>query len=209
MANDENEDLSGQESAVENLDGPAASNEHQAMQTPTYPMAVLIAVATTATVFGALLGFAISSASLGQGYMRMHHEHHAKGHHGAGGHAGMSGPIGGYCSSMECVSKDDPETPLPDFQWSSPKPGFLEPPFGADPSDIPPLGNESAAKAFADQLEQDRPTVEEATRLAEEQGFSVRVVKVDGLDRAITMDYRFDRINLVVVDEKVVEATVG
>lgn len=48
-------------------------------------------------------------------------------------------------------------------------------------------------------------TVDEATRVAEQSGWSVRVVREDGVDLAVTMDFRENRMNVAVVDGLVTE----
>ncbi|NDH48252.1 MAG: hypothetical protein EBX99_10555, partial [Acidimicrobiia bacterium] len=44
---------------------------------------------------------------------------------------------------------------------------------------------------------------------AKVNGWEARVVSRDGVDLAVTMDYRMDRVNLTIVDEKVTASTVG
>ena len=52
-------------------------------------------------------------------------------------------------------------------------------------------------------------TIEDATAKAEEEGVPSRVVKVDGEDLAVTMDFIADRLNFVVEDGTVTEVTTG
>jgi hypothetical protein len=49
----------------------------------------------------------------------------------------------------------------------------------------------------------------EAQQLVEERGWVFRVVQRDGVDLAVTMDYREDRLNAQVADGVVIAATVG
>lgn len=49
----------------------------------------------------------------------------------------------------------------------------------------------------------------EAEAAVEEAGYTVRVLSVDGEAGPATSDFRTDRINLVVVDDEVTQATVG
>lgn len=49
----------------------------------------------------------------------------------------------------------------------------------------------------------------EAFDLAKANGWEVRVVSRDGVDEAVTMDYRMDRVNLTIVDDTVTNSTVG
>jgi len=39
-------------------------------------------------------------------------------------------------------------------------------------------------------------TAAEAEAIATDNGFAVRVVRIDGVDQPTTMDYRFDRYNV-------------
>lgn len=52
-------------------------------------------------------------------------------------------------------------------------------------------------------------TEAEAVAAARAQGLTTRVVKRDGQEFPVTMDYRTDRINLVITDGDVTRATVG
>lgn len=52
-------------------------------------------------------------------------------------------------------------------------------------------------------------TEAEAAAWATANGFTTRVVEVDGEPKPVTMDYRPDRINLTLVDGKVTKATLG
>ena len=49
----------------------------------------------------------------------------------------------------------------------------------------------------------------EAKAATEAAGLTYRVVMVDGQPRAVTMDYRPDRVNVSLKDDVVVAATVG
>ncbi len=49
----------------------------------------------------------------------------------------------------------------------------------------------------------------DALELAKANGWEVRVVSRDGVDEAVTMDYRMDRVNLTIVDDTVTISTVG
>lgn len=48
-----------------------------------------------------------------------------------------------------------------------------------------------------------------ATKAAEDAGYTVRIVEVDGVPRAVTADLRPDRINLTIEDGVVTKATAG
>jgi len=52
-------------------------------------------------------------------------------------------------------------------------------------------------------------TVDEATAWATEHNYTVRVVEIDGQGQPATMDYRSDRINLVVNNGVVTSAKMG
>lgn len=52
-------------------------------------------------------------------------------------------------------------------------------------------------------------TEAQATAAATAAGYTVRIASVDGEPRALTMDYRFDRINLQLESGTVTGATVG
>jgi hypothetical protein len=51
--------------------------------------------------------------------------------------------------------------------------------------------------------------VAEAEKATTDAGYAFRVVSVDGEPKAVTMDYREDRINAEVEDDEVVRVTVG
>lgn len=50
---------------------------------------------------------------------------------------------------------------------------------------------------------------DEAEAATEAAGFTYRVVMVDGEPRAVTMDYRPDRVNVSLKDDVVIASTVG
>jgi hypothetical protein len=52
-------------------------------------------------------------------------------------------------------------------------------------------------------------SAEEAEAAADAAGVTYRVVMVDGEPRAVTLDYRPDRVNVAIEDDVVTEATVG
>jgi hypothetical protein len=52
-------------------------------------------------------------------------------------------------------------------------------------------------------------TVDQATTWATANGYTVRVVEVDGVGQVVTMDYKLDRINLVVAKGVVTSAKMG
>jgi heat shock protein HslJ len=52
-------------------------------------------------------------------------------------------------------------------------------------------------------------TVAEAEKATADAGFTFRIVSVDGEPKAVTMDYREDRVNAEVEDDTVVRVTVG
>lgn len=63
--------------------------------------------------------------------------------------------------------------------------------------------------ALCDQMVADGLTPEEATALAEENGFIARVGTIDGQPQAVTMDYREDRFTFDVADGAVIGCTYG
>lgn len=52
-------------------------------------------------------------------------------------------------------------------------------------------------------------SVSEASDLCRDAGLSLRCAMVDGVPMMLTMDLRFDRINVHVVSDKITKATVG
>ena len=52
-------------------------------------------------------------------------------------------------------------------------------------------------------------TAAEAEKALSEAGLIYRVISEDGQPNPVTMDFRVDRVNVVLVDGKVVSATVG
>lgn len=52
-------------------------------------------------------------------------------------------------------------------------------------------------------------TLEQAEMLAESAGVVIRTVELDGESMIVTEDYRTDRVNVVIVDELITDATVG
>lgn len=70
-----------------------------------------------------------------------------------------------------------------------------------------PMGPDAAVVALAETLV--GMPLEEAEAAVEEAGYTVRVLSVDGEAGPATSDFRTDRINLVVVDDEVTQATVG
>ena len=76
-----------------------------------------------------------------------------------------------------------------------------EPPMIADPSTDPEVTEAAAASVGMMEAE--------ATAAIEAAGGSVRVVSRDGEDFPVTMDYRFDRVNLSIVEGIVTEASIG
>ena len=70
-------------------------------------------------------------------------------------------------------------------------------------------GSDPAMLALCDQMVADGLTVEEATALAEENGYIARVGTIDGEPQAATADARDDRMNLEVEGDVVVGCTVG
>lgn len=52
-------------------------------------------------------------------------------------------------------------------------------------------------------------TLEEATNIITNNGYRLRIVKKDGVPFVITRDYRLDRINLELENDKVVKTSIG
>ena len=91
------------------------------------------------------------------------------------------------------------------------EPGDPDTPVASDPNDDPgtsidpeptPIPDEDAAVLLG-------LTEAEASRVAEENGWVVRLVAVDGEDFAVTDDYGFSRVNLELVDGVVTGVWVG
>jgi heat shock protein HslJ len=70
-----------------------------------------------------------------------------------------------------------------------------------------PMGPDAAVVALAETLV--GMPLDEAEAAIEEAGYTARVLSVDGEGGPATTDFRTDRINLVVVDDEVTQATVG
>jgi hypothetical protein len=64
-------------------------------------------------------------------------------------------------------------------------------------------------RALCDQMVADGMTPEDATALAESNGFTARVGTIDGQPQAVTMDYREDRFTFDVESGAVVACTYG
>jgi len=64
-------------------------------------------------------------------------------------------------------------------------------------------------RALCDQMVADAMTPEDATALAESNGFTARVGTIDGTPQAVTMDYREDRFTFDVESGAVVACTYG
>jgi hypothetical protein len=54
-----------------------------------------------------------------------------------------------------------------------------------------------------------KKTEEEATKLAESQGFTVRIIERDGKSMMVQMDYSNNRINFAIVNGKVADVSGG
>lgn len=76
-----------------------------------------------------------------------------------------------------------------------------EPPMVGDPATDPAIADAADAVVGLSEAE--------ATSAIEAAGGTVRIVSRDGEDFPVTMDYRFDRVNLRIVDGVVTEATIG
>jgi len=70
-------------------------------------------------------------------------------------------------------------------------------------------GTDPAMVALCDQMVADAMTVEDATALAESNGYIARVGTIDGEPQAVTMDYRLDRFTFDVVDGVVTACQYG
>lgn len=70
-------------------------------------------------------------------------------------------------------------------------------------------GSDPAMLALCDQMVADGLTVDEATALAEENGYIARVGTIDGEPQAVTMDYRVDRFTFDVADGVVIACQYG
>ena len=205
-----------------------SSHEHESMETRTYPMSVVVAAAAVTGLLGATLGFTASLASMGISHHSKHHSQYGPGPnawmHPPGWGEGPGKPgdrvRDGLCVqdgkvSPLCESKDDPDTPVPTPPWMGGQQPMPQPMPSAsqDESEEPLIENppiiDPQAEQLAKYITRERPTLEEATKLALEQGLTVRVVMEDGVGGPMTMDYRFDRINFVVEDGLVVKADIG
>lgn len=52
-------------------------------------------------------------------------------------------------------------------------------------------------------------SIQEAEKLTAERGLTLRVIAEDGIPYAATCDYRLDRINVELIDSRVVNASIG
>jgi hypothetical protein len=185
------------------------TGERQGMQTRTYPFSVLVATAALAGLLGVTLGFAASLAAVS-----VHAHGHTLTHKKAmGPHAwGMGDPFhGGLCFGPNsvpgaCQSLDDPHTPIPAPSWTS-RPNPAPPADAPSVFPSPPGGVDLAM--LAEKIVRERMSVEEATTLADSQGFTARIVEIDGVGLPATEDYRTDRLNFTVQSGVVVKADVG
>lgn len=113
------------------------------------------------------------------------------------------------CGDEEPESSAPPAATSPDMPTSSPP---AEPPKG--PTTVPELPDNDDLSAvictappegLVDATSIVGKSESAATRAAEEQGCSVRVVERDGRALAVTEDFRPDRINVTVEDGDVAE----
>ncbi len=86
---------------------------------------------------------------------------------------------------------------------ADPSSGSTAPSQPANP-DISPEQQALLTELLAEPL-----AVEEVQQRLDEQGYSSRVVQIDGEPRPATMDYRIDRVNLIVNDGLVTDAYWG
>lgn len=70
-------------------------------------------------------------------------------------------------------------------------------------------GSDPAMVALCDQMIAEAMTVDDATALAEANGYIARVGTIDGEPQAVTMDYRVDRFTFDVADGLVIGCTYG
>lgn len=70
-------------------------------------------------------------------------------------------------------------------------------------------GSDPAMIALCDQMVAETMTVEDATALAEANGYVARVGSIDAEPQAVTMDYRLDRFTFDVVDGVVTACQYG
>lgn len=90
-----------------------------------------------------------------------------------------------------------------------PRPMPEDPAVSEPTSDLPVIGDGAGVDPDFDPGVLVGTDLAEATAIAEKAGFGVRVVSVDGEDFAVTSDYRTDRVNLTLVEDRVTEATIG
>lgn len=78
-------------------------------------------------------------------------------------------------------------------------------------SDLPAVeaGSDPAMIALCDQMVAEGLSPEDATALAEQNGYIARVGTIDGEPQAVTMDYRLDRFTFEVADGVVVACQYG
>ncbi len=78
-------------------------------------------------------------------------------------------------------------------------------------SDLPAVeaGSDPAMIALCDQMVAEGLSPEDATALAEQNGYVARVGMIDGEPQAVTMDYRLDRFTFEVADGVVVDCQYG
>lgn len=109
--------------------------------------------------------------------------------------------IGGLCAGAlltGCSSADGP-TPV---AWTPVS-------TSAAASDAADLPGTDAMRALCEQMVADKLSPEDATSLAEENGFVARVGTIDGVPQAVTRDFREDRFTLEVTAGVVSGCTFG
>jgi hypothetical protein len=106
----------------------------------------------------------------------------------------------------QIIAIDDSFIEFPEVPAPAPEP-LPAPDTGATGTDADPEEPAAVDQQAAERLV--GLTEEEATKLAESNGWAVRVVSRDGESFPITMDYRTDRVNLTVENGVVTAVSVG
>lgn len=110
--------------------------------------------------------------------------------------------VGGLCAGALLVGCSSSDAPTPAASThAAASDGAV--------SDAAELPGTDAMRALCDQMVADKLTPEDATSLAEANGFVARVGTIDGVPQAVTMDFREDRFTFDVTAGAVSGCTYG
>ncbi len=134
---------------------------------------------------------------------------------------------GGYVSVLavedQYIQLGDPDVPVetvvPVVPVDPLEPGVPDtveavpqPPIAVEPSECQPVPTAIEAEAPSETIMETMIGTEwiglcfdDAAAVAKEQGFQIRIVRIDGVEQAVTMDFRDDRYNVAVVGGVVTE----